>query len=179
MKYLEKYSHPLPSLLVSFAAILVLSLALAACAGQAGPSAETPASGIEVTAEAEVAETEEPAPASTATPTTEVEAPSDPPQSEEPVQTEVSFTKDVLPLFDKYCIRCHGGNKVEEGLSLTTYAEVMAGSQNGSVIIAGDPGNSLLAQMIVDKEMPKRGAKPNSAEVQTILDWIAAGALDN
>jgi hypothetical protein len=91
----------------------------------------------------------------------------------------ISFANDVQPLFIQYCTRCHGDGRLDEGLNLLTYADVMAGSENGAVIISGDPDNSLLAQMVVDGEMPKRGAKPSAQEIQVILDWIKAGAQDN
>lgn len=91
----------------------------------------------------------------------------------------ISFSNDVQPIFEQYCTRCHGDSKADEGLILLTYASTMAGSDNGEVIVVGDPGNSLLAQMIVNGEMPKRGAKPNAQEIQVILDWIKAGAKDN
>jgi hypothetical protein len=91
----------------------------------------------------------------------------------------ISFVNDVQPVFEQYCVRCHGDGRVDEGLNLLTYAGIMAGSDNGEVIVAGDPDNSLLAQMIVNGEMPKRGAKPNPQEIQVILDWIETGAKDN
>ncbi len=91
----------------------------------------------------------------------------------------ISFANDVQPLFEQYCVRCHGDSKADEGLNLLTYASTMAGSDFGEVIVVGDPDNSLLAQMMVNGEMPKRGAKPNAQEIQLILDWIKAGAKDN
>jgi len=55
----------------------------------------------------------------------------------------------------------------------------MAGSENGAVVIPGDADNSLLAEQVVSQEMPKRGPKLTPPQVQTILDWINQGALDN
>ena len=45
-----------------------------------------------------------------------------------------SFAKDVLPIFESSCFKCHGGDKTEKGLDLKTYASVMLGSQKGAVI---------------------------------------------
>jgi hypothetical protein len=42
---------------------------------------------------------------------------------------------------------------------LTNYENIMAGSDNGPVVIAGDADNSLLVELIVEQEMPKRGPK--------------------
>ena len=91
----------------------------------------------------------------------------------------VSFSNDVLSIIENRCINCHGGDRIEEGLNLTTYAGVMAGSVNGSIVIAGDAENSLFVEMVASQKMPKRGAKLTPAQVQIFRDWVNQGALDN
>jgi hypothetical protein len=53
----------------------------------------------------------------------------------------------------------------------------MTSGDHGPAVIPGDAVNSLLAQRIqgVGKPMPPSGSLP-PAEIQAILDWIAAGA---
>jgi hypothetical protein len=36
-----------------------------------------------------------------------------------------------------------------------------------------------MAEMIVSQKMPKRGPKLTPPQVQTIIDWINQGALNN
>jgi hypothetical protein len=91
----------------------------------------------------------------------------------------ISFSTDLLPLLQNRCKNCHGGNKTEEGLVLLSYSEVMAGSENGPVVIPGDAANSMLAEMLLENEMPKRGPKLTPVQVQLFVDWINQGALDN
>jgi len=91
----------------------------------------------------------------------------------------VSFTDDILPLFESRCMNCHGQERLEEGLSLRTYTDMMMGSKNGAVVVPGDASNSLLAQLISNQKMPKRGPKLTPPQVQLIIDWINQGALDN
>ena len=62
---------------------------------------------------------------------------------------------------------------------METYESLMAGSQNGPVIIAGNARESLLAQKILAGNMPKRGPKLTPEQVQIIIDWINAGAQNN
>jgi hypothetical protein len=93
--------------------------------------------------------------------------------------TAASFQRDVQPIFDQICVKCHGGEEVKEGLSLKTYATVMQGSDNGPVIAPGDPLNSLLVDMIKQGKMPKRGPKLLPKQIQVIVDWVAAGAPNN
>ena len=91
----------------------------------------------------------------------------------------VSFVNDVLPIIQSRCINCHGGEQTEEGLVMLTYADIIAGSDNGPVVIPGDAANSLLTEMISTQEMPKRGPKLTPPQVRVIIDWINQGALDN
>jgi cytochrome c len=91
----------------------------------------------------------------------------------------VSFARDVQPIFNRVCVKCHGGEEVKEGLALKTHAEIMAGSDNGAVIAPGDPANSLLIDLITRGKMPKQGPKLLPGEVRLITDWVAAGAVNN
>jgi mono/diheme cytochrome c family protein len=91
----------------------------------------------------------------------------------------VSFNDDILPIFQNSCINCHGGDKIEKGLSLRTYTDMMAGSENGAMVIPGNAAESKLAELVANHKMPKRGAKLTDAQVQLIVDWINQGAQDN
>ena len=93
--------------------------------------------------------------------------------------TNVSFQKDVLPIFTSRCSECHGGDQPEEGLVLTSHKDVMAGSIYGSVVKAGDPDNSYLVEMVSTGQMPKKGDDLTQLQIDTIVAWIKAGTLDN
>ena len=91
---------------------------------------------------------------------------------------ETVFQKQVAPLLERHCLRCHGPKTQRGGLSLATSADVSAGGDNGPVIIAGKPDQSLLVAMISgDKpKMPKKAAPLKPAEVAVIRRWIEQGA---
>jgi len=91
----------------------------------------------------------------------------------------VSFANDVLPILNSRCANCHGGNRTEEGLILLTYADIVRGSDNGPVIVAGNADGSFLVEQVVSQEMPKRGPKLTPPQIQLIIDWINQGALEN
>lgn len=95
------------------------------------------------------------------------------------VLTNVSFQKDVLPLFMEHCSECHGDDEPEEGLMLNSYKNVMAGSIYGSVVKPGDPDNSYLVEMISTGKMPKKGPDLTKEQVDMVVAWIKAGAQDN
>jgi hypothetical protein len=93
--------------------------------------------------------------------------------------TAVSFQRDVQPIFDQICVKCHGGEKTQKDLVLKTFDDLMQGSEDGPVIEPGDPGNSLLIDMIVKGKMPKNAPKLLPAQIRVITDWIKEGALNN
>ena len=93
---------------------------------------------------------------------------------------EVSYTKDVAPIFKAKCAVCHGSMG---GWNAKSYDTVMSSGDNAPTVFAGDSKNSLLAQKILGTQtegsiMPPRG-NLSKTEIQTILDWIDAGALNN
>jgi len=92
----------------------------------------------------------------------------------------VSFSQDILPLFQAECKTCHGSLGGWDGAS---YESVMTTGIHAPVVIPGDPENSFLAQKMLGTQtvgavMPPDGMLPDD-EIQLVLDWIAAGALDN
>jgi mono/diheme cytochrome c family protein len=92
----------------------------------------------------------------------------------------VSFAKDVLPLLKAKCAVCHGSLG---GWNAKSYDTVLNSGDHAPTVIAGDSKNSLLAQKLLGTQtegsiMPPRG-NLSKTEIQTILDWIDAGALDN
>ena len=101
---------------------------------------------------------------------------------EQPTPTPrlVSFSKDVMPIFENRCSTCHGSMG---GWDSTTYESVINSGNNGPTVVPGNVEDSLLAQKILGTQakgnmMPPGGQMPE-AEIQTILDWISAGAFNN
>jgi len=92
---------------------------------------------------------------------------------------QISYASDVRPILESRCGSCHMGEFVSEGLDMNTYESLIAGSQNGPVIVPGDANDSLLVQKVTEGKMPKRGPKLTPAQIQIITDWINTGALNN
>jgi len=161
---------------LKFLIVVLLAGLITACGSQ---PAETPASQpTEKIVPATEAPTNLPLPTDTAVPPTEspTETPTIEPSS---ATTGISFANEVMPIIKSRCLNCHGGERLEEGLSMRSYTDLMAGSDNGPVINAGDANDSLLAQMLVQNKMPKKGPKLTPPQVQLIIDWINQGALNN
>jgi len=160
---------------------LVAILALAGCGTQAAAEpAATQAPPTEPASESvpQVAPTQPAEPTQTQAPT---EVPTEAPTETAAAApaTTVSFANDVMPIIDSRCVNCHGGERIEEGLLMRTYEEIMAGSDNGPVIVPGDAANSKLVELVASQKMPKRGPKLTPPQVQVLTDWVASGAPNN
>lgn len=94
-------------------------------------------------------------------------------------ETTVSFTlgyvEDIQPIFQRSCNSCHSAVVKNQGLQVTTYEALMAGSNQGAVVVAGDADSSILWQQIDSGKMPLIGELPPD-EKALIHDWINAGA---
>jgi len=86
-----------------------------------------------------------------------------------------SFAKDVLPIFQKNCTRCHGGSSPKAGITLDSFQNV---TKSGKVT-AGNADKSPIYTLTKSGTMPFGGPKLSDADVQKIMDWINAGAKDN
>ena len=49
---------------------------------------------------------------------------------------------------------------------MRTYEGLMAGSFNGTVLVAGNSADSLLVQQVIKGKMPKRGPKLTTEQIQ-------------
>ena len=99
-----------------------------------------------------------------------------------PVAGAVDFVRDVQPIFEQRCYRCHDGRKRKGGLRLDRKKYFDEGGDGGPAVVAGKPMASKLFQMInlpVDHEdyMPAKGDPIPQGEVDVIGRWIEQGAV--
>lgn len=62
--------------------------------------------------------------------------------------TDVTFVKDIEPMFKASCVRCHSGDRPKAKLRLDSLEGVMKGTKQGPVLTAGDSANSLLVKAV-------------------------------
>jgi hypothetical protein len=81
---------------------------------------------------------------------------------------DVSFAKDIRPMFEASCFRCHGEEKHKGGLRLDSLEAALKGGDDGKMIIAGDSKSSLLVASIAQiypgismPPKPKKGGPRN------------------
>ena len=106
-----------------------------------------------------------------------------------------SFEREVRPIFEKYCVSCHGGSgatiagldlESAEGIQETALNEPASGWQDWFRITPTLPGESyLLFKIIGDENLPgetmprsfgdEKPTRLSIKEQEVIMEWIAAG----
>jgi len=56
----------------------------------------------------------------------------------------LTYSKDVRPLFEASCLRCHGQERPKAGLRLDSLEGVLKGSKEGKVVVPGKAEKSAL-----------------------------------
>ena len=86
------------------------------------------------------------------------------------------WTAKVQPIFDVNCVKCHGPLEQKSGLELDTPQAVLKGSEDGAVVVPGNPEKSLLFQNLAAKADPHMPPKKQltDAERDSVRAWIAA-----
>ena len=95
---------------------------------------------------------------------------------------EISFERDIRPIFSLHCVGCHGANKQKSELRLDAKSFAMRGGDSGAIVVPGKSSESLLWQRVSstndDERMPPPNGKPLTAEQRAALQaWIDAGAI--
>jgi len=81
---------------------------------------------------------------------------------------------EILPVLEKNCVNCHGGDQTMAKLDLTKFDSVLKGGISGPPITPGHPEMSLMWTMIDSGKMPV-GAELSAAHKQLIKAWIEFG----
>jgi len=87
------------------------------------------------------------------------------------------FVREILPIFEKHCIACHGAEKTKGGLRLDSLGELRKSS---GTLLAKDQ-SELIRRITLHPDnaeaMPPDGMNPlNEKEVQAIKKWVMEGA---
>jgi mono/diheme cytochrome c family protein len=95
--------------------------------------------------------------------------------------TKVDFAKQIQPIFEKSCLKCHGPEKQKGGLRLDDKTAALKGGKDAVAIVPGDAAKSDLYRRITlpdgsDDVMPNQGSILSKAETDLIRDWINQGA---
>jgi hypothetical protein len=99
------------------------------------------------------------------------------PQPQTPSLTgDPTFDNYIGALFASSCTACHTqGEAAPQGLALSTYRAAMQGSDQGPVILPGNPADSPLVQVQTEDHF----SNFSDEELDIVIRWIEAGAPEN
>ena len=91
------------------------------------------------------------------------------------------FVRDVRPIFEAHCIKCHGPEKQKSSYRLDVKAIALNGGDSGTPNIvpglgATSPLVKFIAGEVEDMRMPPKGEALAPAEIATLKAWIDSGA---
>lgn len=93
----------------------------------------------------------------------------------------IDFVRDVRPILEAHCVKCHGSEKPKSGFRVDDRAMMLKGGDGGVSVLAGQGARSSLihyvAGLVPDMEMPPRGkGEPlTPAQVGVLRAWIDQG----
>ena len=107
-----------------------------------------------------------------------------PPPRDMVLKQNPGYSKDIKPILDDFCVKCHNPKDAHKGLSLDTYEGVMKGHKAGPVVIAGQPQQSTILKVIrqdtpLASRMPFHQETLTPNRIQNIENWIIQGAMNN
>lgn len=99
----------------------------------------------------------------------------DPPKEK---AVSADYARDVAPILEAKCNRCHSAKKADGKLMTTSRAALLKGGVSGPAIEPGKPDKSILVELIHFNEMPpkREKARVTADELKLLKAWIAAGA---
>lgn len=99
------------------------------------------------------------------------------------VPDKVDFVKEIAPIIQNDCFKCHGGEKVKGKFNLGSKKTAFDQAESGKAILPGKPDSSkFYKSMTLGKEdedlMPpvKEKARPSKVQIERVKKWIEQGA---
>src|SRR5213082_3515618 len=96
-----------------------------------------------------------------------------------PAAHPIDFSRDIKPIFESSCIKCHGRGKDKGGLRLDNRATFLKGGESGPAVLPGKSAESLLISLVQgfdpDSVMPKKGSRLTAEQICLLRAWIDQG----
>src|SRR6266550_7068220 len=96
-------------------------------------------------------------------------------------ENKVDFAKQIQPILQQNCVKCHGPEKQKAKLRLDSKEAAMKGGKDGVVIVSGNADKSELYRRITlpkghDDIMPNEGDPLSKEQTDLVRAWISQGA---
>ncbi len=92
---------------------------------------------------------------------------------------KVDFQREIRPILEASCVKCHGRGKAKGDWKLDTRADFLGNGASGTPIVLGDSAKSRLTHLVAgtdpETSMPQKGTKLSSQQVGLLRAWIDQG----
>ena len=86
-----------------------------------------------------------------------------------PWASAVDFEKEIKPILERRCAKCHAYGKRQAGLSMETRESLLKGGEGGKVVEAGKTEGSLFLELLEEEDasdrMPQKADKMPAEEI--------------
>jgi len=92
---------------------------------------------------------------------------------------QIDFVRDVAPILQQRCVACHGADKQKGDLRLDRKEDALP-AEDGSIVPGDVDASEFLRRIGLpdgdDERMPNEGERLSKQHVETLTNWIRAGA---
>src|SRR6266404_1143248 len=96
-----------------------------------------------------------------------------------PASHQVSFGKEIRPILEASCTKCHGRGRSKGDFRLDTRETLLKGGESGAAVVSGKSEQSYLIELVSgldpDNVMPRKGKKLTGDEIGLLRAWIDQG----
>lgn len=96
-----------------------------------------------------------------------------------PANRPIDFARDIKPIFEASCIKCHGHGRDKGGLRIDTRETLLKGGDSGAAVMPGKSAESYLVELVQgfdsDSVMPKKGTRLTPEQIGLLRAWIDQG----
>src|SRR3989442_10052095 len=96
-----------------------------------------------------------------------------------PATHAIDFSREIKPIFEASCIKCHGRGKDKGGFRLDNRETFLRGGESGPAVVFGKSAESLLIALVQgfdpDNIMPKKGSRLTPEQIGLLRAWIDQG----
>ncbi|HYE98256.1 MAG TPA: DUF1549 domain-containing protein, partial [Planctomycetota bacterium] len=93
----------------------------------------------------------------------------------------VDFVRDVRPILEAACVKCHGAKKPRAQLRLDAREPALKGGLSGPAILPGKGAESLLVRLLTVEDeaerMPQKAPALSPGQIDLLKRWIDEGAV--
>ena len=97
-----------------------------------------------------------------------------------PANHRIDFAREIKPIFEASCIKCHGRGRTKGNLDIASRETVLKGGDTGPAIVPGKSLDSLMIELVAgvdpDNVMPQKGKRLTPEQIGLLRAWIDQGA---